>query len=118
AHRLRLRCCAGSGAVARPRPHRDLPSFPTRRSSDLGGLLGGGHERSVRRAAGGELARALVRGVGAPQVQARPAEPAPLAGTSARSEEHTAELQSRFELVCRLLPAKKNATPVKPIPAT
>src|SRR5438067_13903867 len=27
--------------------------------------------------------------------------------TAARSEEHTSELQSRFELVCRLLPEKK-----------
>src|SRR5207249_12303396 len=26
----------------------------------------------------------------------------------ARSEEHTSELQSRFDLVCRLLPEKKN----------
>src|SRR5699024_12670627 len=30
------------------------------------------------------------------------------AGTSARSEEHTSELQSRFDLVCRLLLEKKN----------
>src|SRR6266704_2043363 len=29
-------------------------------------------------------------------------------GRRARSEEHTSELQSRFELVCRLLPEKKN----------
>src|SRR5438067_4833450 len=28
-----------------------------------------------------------------------------------RSEEHTSELQSRFELVCRLLLEKKNNTP-------
>src|SRR5699024_12734007 len=28
-----------------------------------------------------------------------------------RSEEHTSELQSRFELVCRLLLEKKNTTP-------
>src|SRR5690625_6898240 len=28
-----------------------------------------------------------------------------------RSEEHTSELQSRGHLVCRLLPAKKSATP-------
>src|SRR5437588_6912941 len=28
----------------------------------------------------------------------------------ARSEEHTSELQSHSELVCRLLPAKKNGT--------
>src|SRR5699024_11323600 len=27
---------------------------------------------------------------------------------AARSEEHTSELQSRFDLVCRLLPHKKN----------
>src|SRR5438067_3076870 len=30
---------------------------------------------------------------------------------SYRSEEHTSELQSRFEIVCRLLLEKKNATP-------
>src|SRR5699024_11968737 len=30
------------------------------------------------------------------------------AGTSGRSEEHTSELQSRFDLVCRLLLEKKN----------
>src|SRR5207249_8651538 len=29
-------------------------------------------------------------------------------GRSARSEEHTSELQSRFDLVCRLLLEKKN----------
>src|SRR5690349_22870116 len=29
-------------------------------------------------------------------------------GTFSRSEEHTSELQSRRELVCRLLPEKKN----------
>src|SRR5699024_12554534 len=28
-----------------------------------------------------------------------------------RSEEHTSELQSRFDLVCRLLRGKKNASP-------
>src|SRR5438067_10485847 len=31
-----------------------------------------------------------------------------LRATSARSEEHTSELQSRFDLVCRLLLEKKN----------
>src|SRR5699024_11819895 len=31
-----------------------------------------------------------------------------LDGSSARSEEHTSELQSRFDLVCRLLLEKKN----------
>src|SRR5690606_39830987 len=32
----------------------------------------------------------------------------------ARSEEHTSELQSRENLVCRLLLEKKNRTPTKP----
>src|SRR5699024_12015324 len=31
----------------------------------------------------------------------------------ARSEEHTSELQSRFDLVCRLLLEKKNNTTIK-----
>src|SRR5699024_12241665 len=33
----------------------------------------------------------------------------PVPGPSKRSEEHTSELQSRFDLVCRLLLEKKNA---------
>src|SRR5699024_11610464 len=32
----------------------------------------------------------------------------PLMGVGVRSEEHTSELQSRFDLVCRLLLEKKN----------
>src|SRR5437868_9825658 len=35
----------------------------------------------------------------------------PRPARSARSEEHTSELQSRFDLVCRLLLEKKNSTP-------
>src|SRR5437868_13969324 len=31
----------------------------------------------------------------------------------ARSEEHTSELQSRFDLVCRLLLEKKNGVPIR-----
>src|SRR5207249_7467397 len=34
-----------------------------------------------------------------------------IAGYLLRSEEHTSELQSRFDLVCRLLLEKKNNTP-------
>src|SRR5438067_5566606 len=33
-----------------------------------------------------------------------------------RSEEHTSELQSRFDLVCRLLLEKKNKEPVLGVP--
>src|SRR5690606_40982759 len=77
-------------------PHgapRDLPSFPTRRSSDL-------IEAAITRAARGdrELIAAMV-----------------VVGTFEshwsrdiqRSEEHTSELQSRENLVCRLLLEKK-----------
>src|SRR6266704_5095576 len=37
---------------------------------------------------------------------------APSATCSPRSEEHTSELQSRFDLVCRLLLEKKNNIPI------
>src|SRR5699024_12825970 len=59
---------------------RDLHSFPTRRSSDL--CAG----RPFRRDSGGRCRRR---------------------STESRSEEHTSELQSRFDLVCRLLLEKK-----------
>src|SRR5690606_41621820 len=76
---------------------RQLHSFPTRRSSDLardprrnGPPRRGGGERRSRRdgAVGGAEGRAGVAG--------------------RRSEEHTSELQSRENLVCRLLLEKKN----------
>src|SRR5699024_12038578 len=42
--------------------------------------------------------------------------PAPVAGErTVRSEEHTSELQSRFDLVCRLLLEKKNWIIITPI---
>src|SRR5437016_8113857 len=74
--------------------HRDLHSFPTRRSSDLAR-----HERAGAR-----------RGA---QRRSRPGAGARLADTdrawaaSPRSEEHTSELQSLTNLVCRLLLEKK-----------
>src|SRR5437868_12046950 len=69
--------------------HRDLHSFPTRRSSDLAA------ERLAL-----EILRRLDRAVGLHRHRER--------RLVERSEEHTSELQSRFELVCRLLPEKKN----------
>src|SRR5206468_10439224 len=98
--------------------YRHLPSFPTRRSSDLAARL--------EQAAGecevllGELTYRLVRD----QVEVEPVEPLELKGKAERvpafrlvavhdrpvaaaerprSEEHTSELQSRSDLVCRLL---------------
>src|SRR5206468_8645743 len=74
-----------------PRP--DLHSFPTRRSSDLSEHAGGGLQRI-----------GLVIGVPLVQQQLRKL---PKSGV-VRSEEHTSELQSRSDLVCRLLLEKKN----------
>src|SRR5699024_12381041 len=83
----------------RPGALPDLHSFPTRRSSDL-------RPRSPP---------ASPRWPTAPTAAAPCASPPPAAGSSGsnppagrRSEEHTSELQSRFDLVCRLLLEKKN----------
>src|SRR5438046_9952620 len=69
-----------------PRGHRVLLSFPTRRSSDLqrAACAGGGVSASAPRR------RRTAR---------RP---------SRRSEEHTSELQSLTNLVCRVLLEKRN----------
>src|SRR5207249_10011371 len=72
------------------RTHRDLHSFPTRRSSDLPA------RRSMSWSRRGNRASARIEGPGRTTRSWR-----------ARSEEHTSELQSRFDLVCRLLLEKK-----------
>src|SRR5438270_2411710 len=81
--------------------HRDLHSFPTRRSSDLHvfadpRLLPDGDRRRERRrlASCGPCSDASFR--------------ARMVSAPARSEEHTSELQSQSNLVCRLLLEKKN----------
>src|SRR5699024_12176376 len=88
--------------------HRDLHSFPTRRSSDL--------EMFQKAYAGGYAIGAfnvnnmeIIQGI----TEAAQEVNSPLilqvsAGARKRSEEHTSELQSRFDLVCRLLLEKKN----------
>src|SRR5690606_41458024 len=89
-------------------PH--LPSFPTRRSSDLadGAAPGGdrrlGAPRDLGPAGGGRLrAPHRLREPGKPAARAR----VDAAARVRRSEEHTSELQSRENLVCRLLLEKK-----------
>src|SRR5207248_7385860 len=80
-----------------------LHSFPTRRSSDLLLELEGFVPRSdprlveFRARLGPELHRALRFGGYA----------VPLSAQELRSEEHTSELQSPYDLVCRLLLEKK-----------
>src|SRR5699024_11522478 len=90
---------------------RPLRPFPTRRSSDLGraGLRTPGPGRG-HRVSGGAPDRGARRGVrtggrGGTGGAGRAAGSA--RGADARSEEHTSELQSRFDLVCRLLLEKK-----------
>src|SRR5438874_6097765 len=89
--------------------HRDLHSFPTRRSSDLRISL---RCASMRRKIAlnspgiwGMSAKMAPQFVScfSPGLQARNR-----IQTGERSEEHTSELQSRRDLVCRLLLEKKN----------
>src|SRR5699024_12101394 len=94
----------------------DLPSFPTRRSSDLGQpapTLGAVAE-ALRAAARGTGTRAELRSLGERWEASRGGcvGPTGFSGSctgqrASRSEEHTSELQSRFDLVCRLLLEKK-----------
>src|SRR5690606_41960128 len=83
--------------------HRDLHSFPTRRSSDLDmfarlrhrAVIGGDYQnRSVHLRGAGDHVLNIVGMTRAVDM-------------SIRSEEHTSELQSRENLVCRLLLEKK-----------
>src|SRR5690606_10862267 len=99
------------------RDHQDLQSFPTRRSSDLSARTRRVGARSRAERGPDPLVRprtgALGRVPGAVSRRARHARaartPACAAGCGrrkthhARSEEHTSELQSRENLVCRLL---------------
>src|SRR5207249_12262027 len=88
--------------------HLDLHSFPTRRSSDLHPLPG--DDRIHERHRAHHLLEPDPRSarsrdaVGALRVFA---EVGRLCPRVRRSEEHTSELQSRFDLVCRLLLEKK-----------
>src|SRR5438067_8528773 len=67
--------------------------------------------RSCRRRARGRRPRrnrpAASRPAPPPTGRHRPVRPPPSSVPAARSEEHTSELQSRFDLVCRLLLEKK-----------
>src|SRR5690606_41246024 len=88
--------------------HRDLPSFPTRRSSDLAGHDVAEREVVLAGALLGDLVH-LGLGVVDDVVDLAVAGVAHLGDVRAdRSEEHTSELQSRENLVCRLLLEKKN----------
>src|SRR5699024_12787416 len=82
------------------RAHRALHSFPTRRSSDLSTRC---RARSGPTACSAWCSQGEATAHGAAW---RGDVTAPR-GRQPRSEEHTSELQSRFDLVCRLLLEKK-----------
>src|SRR5699024_12267106 len=89
-----------SSSLFCPVPPRSLHSFPTRRSSDLGARAGDALDgRSVRRLFAHRLWHNFQRSSGERRC--------PRPKFFFRSEEHTSELQSRFDLVCRLLLEKK-----------
>src|SRR5690606_41837540 len=89
------------------RAHPDLPSFPTRRSSDLS-------EDRVDPSRDVEVVDVVQLRLRGPQARAAQRLVHLLRGVRqerreqrVRSEEHTSELQSRENLVCRLLLEKK-----------
>src|SRR5438105_10228928 len=89
---------------------RDLHSFPTRRSSDLDDEVLPFAADEGERGNAGEIDQ--LRGCCQPLPhggnQRLPAgDVTRVAGVTSRSEEHTSELQSRVDLVCRLLLEKK-----------
>src|SRR5207249_10896329 len=102
--------------LQRSRDHRHLHSFPTRRSSDLATSASGmgwpsKSHMTVRSLGSAWKQRPWSTDHSRPSSPSRQCPPflsALLASTSkTRSEEHTSELQSRFDLVCRLLLEKK-----------
>src|SRR5699024_12283660 len=89
------------------RDHPDLHSFPTRRSSDLLEESTGATALFATSCAGDINTGHALDG--------RPDDPHRRTFARCRSEEHTSELQSRFDLVCRLLLEKKNKTRIQRI---
>src|SRR5207249_11796434 len=98
------------------RDHPALHSFPTRRSSDLrarevDGVHGITACARASRAPRAGTPRPPRRKDSARSARTRsapsPGFPGACAPPATRSEEHTSELQSRFDLVCRLLLEKK-----------
>src|SRR5699024_11251026 len=107
----RERAMSTRSLLSRTSTPPQLPSPPTRRSSDLARLVppprdstGTSKSRQIRRAA---APSSTVLGITTPMGTCRKLEASVEYAARLRSEEHTSELQSRFDLVCRLLLAKK-----------
>src|SRR5690242_21142596 len=95
--------------------HRALHSFPTRRSSDLGGFVDHVPFELARHPHGAVAAHADEADAAPGQVLDRRNADflGEAVGDDLRSEEHTSELQSHVNLVCRLLLEKKKKTKIQ-----
>src|SRR5207248_10960278 len=98
--------------------HRHLPSFPTRRSSDLADLRRLKRDTTSGKVPVGNASPTRRLRVRWPSIAIAVAVLILVAAAmwwtksllqQGRSEEHTSELQSPYDLVCRLLPEKKNS---------
>src|SRR5206468_12908924 len=89
---------------------RDLHSFPTRRSSDLTATT----RRSAAPACGRRRRPTGSAPTTSPATCGAASSTARGCRSRSRSEEHTSELQSRSDLVCRLLLEKKKTRPREP----
>src|SRR5690606_39478219 len=91
--------------------HRDLHSVPTRRSSDLARSRwrSGSHPppRAIRPPSSPACRSSSSAAATARRAADRSPPSTPCSPKARRSEEHTSELQSRENLVCRLLLEKK-----------
>src|SRR5207237_10685424 len=102
-----------SGLPPRHRMARAHPAFPTRRSSDLGLYIFDEPESALSPARQIEFLKLMRRMDEAGHCQVLMATHSPVlmaypgATLLRRSEEHTSELQSHLNLVCRLLLEKK-----------
>src|SRR5699024_11467302 len=90
--------------------HRAPHSFPTRRSSDLFHILYPSFQDNHKMAAAYKKTLEFFHKT--PQTKSKKTHTSANANAG-RSEEHTSELQSRFDLVCRLLLEKKKKSNVK-----
>src|SRR5690349_22291062 len=98
-------------AITRSGDHRDLHSFPTRRSSDLKSTpveCADKLDYFWRQDRSPDDAREVNENIAAAERFAGECEQQ--SGRILRSEEHTSELQSRRDLVCRLLLEKKKSS--------
>src|SRR5690606_39469846 len=110
--------CLSTAFVYRSGDHLDLPSFPTRRSSDLSmptrprsvSWNWNPQSLTILNESASPLTVPMPFDCSVKNSSSASVAAGALPARSSRSEEHTSELQSRENLVCRLLLEKKTNT--------